>query len=102
LYLDTPYGKFVVAGTGIGLRRQPDGSQPGGKLPVGGFAFTPGVPKAAWLWWADTYRNTAAVKEGRVYAATSESVAKDAAAERGELRHGYEPADPQAGSTERG
>lgn len=63
-----------------------------GELYPGGYGLTV-VDADAWEWISNNYKNWAPIKNGLMFASTSESVAREAE-ERKDLRNGFEPLKP--------
>lgn len=61
-----------------------------GILPIGAYGLTPNVDREDWEWIKKNHKDNGLIKNGLLFAETSQK-ARDAAAERKDLRHGYEP-----------
>lgn len=66
-----------------------------GILPIGAYGLTPNVDRDDWEWIKTNHKDNGLIKNGLLFAETS-SKARDAAAERKDLRHGYEPVVKEA------
>ena len=85
-----PDGRVVsIAGSNAGLRGQMTGI-----LPIGEFGLTE-VKEADWLYIKKTWAEWKLFKNGLIFAQTKTEDAKAEAKERAELRHGFEPIDPE-------
>ena len=85
-----PDGRVVsVAGSNAGLRGQMTGI-----LPIGEFGLTE-IAESDWLYIKKTWAEWKLFKNGLIFAQTKTEDAKAEAKERAELRHGFEPIDPE-------
>ena len=85
-----PDGRIVsIAGSNAGLRGQMTGI-----LPVGEFGLTE-VAESDWLYIKKTWAEWKLFKNGLIFAQTKVEDAKAEAKEKAELRHGFEPIDPE-------
>lgn len=64
------------------------------KQVVGGYGLTPGVPRDFWEAWEAQNRDSALVRNRQVFAAATESRARDQSREQAKVRSGLEPVDP--------
>lgn len=69
-----------------------------GVIPVGAFGVTTGVPADAWKWIQKHHCDNPLLLKGLMFS-TDANKARKAAEERQELRHGYEPVDPEKGKS---
>lgn len=67
-----------------------------GILPVGGYGITTNVPAKAWEWLKSHRPKDPLIKNGLIFASTAKN-ARTEAKERTDLRHGFEPVDPNKG-----
>jgi hypothetical protein len=81
---------IVINGNAVSLKGRASGI-----LPVGDYGVTLGVPKEAWEYIKTAYKDAPYIVKGLMFATTA-SNAKAEVRERVDLRHGYEPADPNA------
>ena len=88
-----PDGRIVsIAGSNAGLRGQMTGV-----LPIGEFGLTE-IAESDWLYIAKTWAEWRLFKNGLIFAQTKVEDAKAEAKEKAELRHGFEPIDPEKGA----
>jgi hypothetical protein len=88
-----PDGRIVsIAGSNAGLRGQITGI-----LPVGEFGYTE-IAEQDWLYIKKTWAEWRLFKNGPIFAQTKVEGAKAEAKEKAELRHGFEPIDPEKGA----
>lgn len=69
-----------------------------GVLPVGGFGLTT-IAADDWAYIKKTYGRMEIFENGLIFAAERKADAADEAAEKANLRHGLEPADPEKTAT---
>lgn len=69
-----------------------------GVIPVGAFGVTTGVPADAWKWIQKHHCDNPLLLKGLMFS-TDANKARKAAEDRQELRHGYEPVDPEKGKS---
>ena len=85
-----PDGRIVsIAGSNAGLRGQITGI-----LPVGEFGYTE-IAEQDWLYIKKTWAEWRLFKNGLIFAQTKVEDARAEAKEKAELRHGFEPIDPE-------
>lgn len=65
-----------------------------GVIPIGAFGLTPNVPKEVWDYIVRTRPDEPLIKSGNLFIAEAGQAAA-AAAERKNLRHGFEPVKPE-------
>ena len=88
-----PDGRVVsIAGNAVSLR-----GQEMGVLPMGAYGLTE-IREADWLYIEKMWGQTPLFKNGLIFAQTKAENAKAEAKERAELRHGFEPIDPERGA----
>lgn len=69
-----------------------------GILPVGAFGITLNVPAEAWKQIQQNFKDDNRFKSGLIFSTTASKARKEAA-ERKDLRNGYEPIDPEKTKT---
>ena len=88
-----PDGRVVsIAGNAVGLR-----GQEMGVLPMGAYGLTE-IREDDWLYIEKTWGEWKLFKSGLIFAQTKAEDARAEAKEKAELRHGFEPIDPERGA----
>ena len=88
-----PDGRIVsVTGSNASLRGQMTGV-----LPIGEFGLTE-IAESDWLYIEKTWGEWKLFKSGLIFAQTKAEDARAEAKEKAELRHGFEPIDPERGA----
>ncbi len=88
---------YRVCGSSIDLAKMALGEVP--NLIIGGYGITSGIPREFWEEWLRTNARSDIVKNGLIYAESSDAKARKRAVEGAKLRTGLEPINPDAPNT---
>ena len=84
-----------IDGTRVTIHGHNSRLQPGPKMPLSvAFTLTHNVPADVWDGWLAEHRESAMVRNGLIFAASTDTRAADQAKEHRDIRTGFEPIDP--------